>query len=31
MKQRRIIKVDNERLNKLKTKESSTCLDWVLK
>ncbi|CAD8091641.1 unnamed protein product [Paramecium primaurelia] len=31
MKQKRVIKVDNERLNKLKTKESTACLDWVLK
>lgn len=31
MKQKRVIKVDNERLNKLKTKESTACFDWVLK
>ncbi|CAD8147906.1 unnamed protein product [Paramecium pentaurelia] len=31
MKQKRAIKVDNERLNKLQTKESSVNLDWLLK
>ncbi|CAD8146993.1 unnamed protein product [Paramecium octaurelia] len=31
MKQKRVIKVDNERINKLSIKETSVNLDWLLK
>ncbi|CAK87779.1 unnamed protein product (macronuclear) [Paramecium tetraurelia] len=31
MKQKKVFQVDRERLNKLKTKESTACLDWALK